>query len=75
MVYNSHTNEPIGFNIKGVRHLIEELGLPDQKVYQLTNILDAIVNAFPDAAVRLVDEKFRHVLEEQHLQVELDVAA
>lgn len=62
----------VGFTIKGVAHLFNEVGLPLSGVRDLTVILDAIVKAFPHTAVKQVIEEFSPVLNEEKLSVNFD---
>ena len=63
----------VGFNIKGVRHLFEEVGLPPEGVFKLVDIISRIVEVYPDAFVKKVREEFIAVLEENEISVEMDI--
>jgi hypothetical protein len=71
--YNPH--EAVGFNIKGVRHLFEEIGLATKGVHRLTEIIDAIVRKYPDAVIDEVKRRFSPIIEDENLEVEVDSAA
>lgn len=64
-------NSFVGFNIKGVKYLFEEMGLPVSGVIKLTDLIDKLVQFFPDAAVKHVQEAFRPILTEQDLSVQV----
>jgi hypothetical protein len=64
---------PVGFTIKGVRHLLESLQLPAARVYKLTDIIDGIVRVYPDSFVKWVQEEFGRVIEEQQIRVQVDL--
>lgn len=70
MVTNAQSDQPVGFNIKGVRYLFENVGLAPKRVYQLTSILDAIAKVFPDEALQRVREVFKEFVE---IEIDLDV--
>lgn len=63
----------VGFTIKGVAHLFNELGLPLSGVYQLVEILDEIIKKIPHTTVKRVVDEFSAVLRQQNLSVDLDV--
>jgi hypothetical protein len=60
-----------GFNIKGVRYLFEQLKLPATGIYKMTELIDKMVQFFPDAAIKQVRETFRPILRDEDLSVEL----
>lgn len=68
---HSEQNNFAGFNIKGVRYLFEQLGLPPSGVYKLTDIVDKLVVFFPDAAIKHVQDAFRPILRDEDLSVSL----
>lgn len=68
---HSEQNNFAGFNIKGVRYVFEQMGLPATGVYKLTDLVDKLVQFFPDAAIKQVQGLFRPILQEQDLSVEL----
>ena len=37
----------VGFALKGVRHMLDEIGLPMDRAYSLAEILDALVKKLP----------------------------
>jgi hypothetical protein len=43
--------EYVGFSIKGVRHLVSEIGLPLEGVYRLADLISRIVNHRPGSAM------------------------
>lgn len=43
--------EYVGFNIKGIRHLFNQMKLPTEGVMRLTDIIDGIVQKFPESTV------------------------
>ncbi|MDD9715823.1 hypothetical protein PVW48_03660 [Dinoroseobacter sp. PD6] len=46
----------VGFTIKGVRHLFSEIGLPQEGVYRLADIVDRIVKTMPGSAVAAITD-------------------
>lgn len=64
-------NNFAGFNIKGVRYVFEELGLPTTGIYKLTDLVDKLVRFFPDSASKQVQEVFRPILRDEDLSVEI----
>lgn len=44
----------VGFTLKGVRHIFDEVGLPHDGVLTLANIMDAIVKHSPGSSVAAV---------------------
>jgi len=48
---HSETVSPIGFSIKGVRHLCEILGLQKDGAVNLVQFLDALLNEYPDQTI------------------------
>lgn len=64
----------VGFTIKGVRHLFEELGLPFQGVLLLSKIIDEIVKKFPAATVKNFTEPLIGRDEIMNLEVNLNEA-
>ncbi len=63
----------VGFNIKGIRHLFEQVGLPHEGVFKLVDIISEIVKVYPDTFVKKVREEFIAVLEENEISVEVDI--
>ncbi|CAG0973097.1 hypothetical protein ARNL5_01854 [Anaerolineae bacterium] len=59
-----------GFNIKGIRYLFEQLGLPVSGVHKLTNIVDLLVKHYPDSSTMKVKNLFEPILNHENLQVE-----
>lgn len=70
---HNDASEYVGFNIKGVRHLFEQVGLPKSGVIKLAEIIDAIVKIYPDGVVKLISEKFAALLRDNKLEVELNL--
>lgn len=70
--HHAKTGRNVGFTIKGIAHLFDKLGLPLSGVRDLTEILDAIVKVYPDAAVKRVTEEFMLVLRQQKLRVSFE---
>lgn len=64
-------DKPIGFNIKGVRYVFEEIGLPLSGVHKLADLIDRMAKWFPDLAINQVKDDFRPILQKQNLSVEL----
>lgn len=62
----------VGFNIKGVRHLLDVLGLPHEGSVRLADIIDGIIKEYPDTFVKMVQEEFRKTIEGD-LEVEVDL--
>lgn len=75
MVINSDSGDAVGFNIKGIRHLFERLGLPAEGVYELAEIIDEIVKEFPDRRVKQVKHEFGSIIAEKKIEVEIALAA
>ena len=69
---HARTGRNVGFTIKGIAHIFDELGLPVSGVHDLTEILDAIVKVYPDGAVKRVTEEFSPILKERKLQVNFE---
>lgn len=64
----------VGFTIKGIRHLFDELGLPLHGIYSLTEIVDRIVKLHPGSTMSSILE-FVYAGFEEHttdLQVDLE---
>jgi hypothetical protein len=59
----------VGFSIKGVAHLFNEMKLPLRGVYEMVSILDNIVKTMPHTAVKRVLEEFAPVLRENNMSV------
>jgi hypothetical protein len=62
----------VGFTIKGVAYLFDEIGLPLKGVHDLVHILDEIVKTIPHTAVKRVLEEFSPALKQNHLSVSFD---
>jgi hypothetical protein len=73
----NHTKEGslVGFNIKGVRHLFEQIGLNRQACYKLADVMDAIVRFFPEATVKEIAAQLSPVIKEQNLEVRIEPEA
>lgn len=69
---HAETGRSVGFTIKGVAHIFDELGLPLSGVRYLTEILDEIIKRYPDAAVKQVSEEFSQVLRDKKIQVDFE---
>lgn len=69
----NHTeqNNFVGFNIKGVRYIFEEMKLPLSGVHKLSDLIDKLVKVFPDISVMQVKDLFRPILIDQDLSVDL----
>lgn len=65
----------VGFTIKGIRHLFNQLGLPLEGSYQLAELLDRIVRRFPESTVLNVTENLKGDKELGELQVDFAKAA
>lgn len=52
--HHSETQDMVGFTIKGIRYLFETLGLPKNGPVLLTQIIDAILQAYPDQTMTQV---------------------
>lgn len=37
----------VGFSLKGIRHMLDEIGLPMDRAYRLTELLDTLVQQLP----------------------------
>lgn len=69
---NHHeTDKVAGFNIKGVCYLFQEMGMSRTEVYKLTDIIDAIVSFYPDAAIKKVKSLFDPILNQENLKVSI----
>lgn len=70
---SNHTDRSqlVGFNIKGVRHIFESMGMDLGGVHSLVEVIDNMVKYFPDSAVKHVKDQFRPILKEQNLSVNL----
>ena len=62
----------VGFTIKGVAHLFNEVGLPVTGVHALVEIMDKIVKELPHTAVKQIAEEFAQVMREKKLSVNFD---
>ena len=71
--HSQQQDDPVGFNIKGVRFLFNQLKLPKEGVVQLTAIIDKIVKVYPDSVAKAVQKKFRQTI--KTLEVNLGKAA
>lgn len=63
----------VGFNIKGVRYLFEQVGLPHEGVFKLADIIGEIVKVYPDTFVKKVREEFIAILEDNEISVKVDM--
>lgn len=68
-------NDIVGFSIKGVRHLLNELGMKDEGAIVITDLLDALVKLYPTTATRRVIEYYRSLGAEAPREAELPKAA
>lgn len=66
---NHMAGEHVGFNIKGVRYLFEQLGLGVTGVHMLTTIIDKMVQIYPDAALERVKRDYLPFIREENLSV------
>lgn len=68
----NHTDIPttVGFTIKGIRHLFEELELPTSGVMKVTDLVNNIIRVFPHGAVKAVEEFF--VSDTKNKNMEID---
>lgn len=62
----------VGFTIKGVRHLFQELELPANGPVKLADIINGIVKLYPDSFVKRIQEEFSDMMT---TDVEFDEAA
>jgi len=69
----SSTN--VGFTIKGIAHLFSELGLDREGIFKIVDILNKILQKYPDYAVRSVYEEFTQKPQIADIQVDLRRAA
>ena len=70
----------VGFTIKGVGHVFEELGLPKEGIHLVVKLLDQIVQKFPDqlvdtALAQAALEEVGPILRETELVVDFAQAA
>lgn len=68
---DGHTSN-VGFTIKGIAHLFEQIGLQREGIYSLVYILNKILAKYPDQAVKRVYEEFSSV---SNIDVEIRRAA
>lgn len=68
-------NDYVGFTIKGWRFLCEEADVEPRGMMSLVDILDSIVKAFPDRAVKLVREAVSRNDAMRELSVDFAAAA
>lgn len=62
----------VGFNIKGVRHLFEQLGLDRQTCYQVADLMNLIVRLYPEESTKRIADEFSDVLTKEGLQITVD---
>lgn len=60
-----------GFNIKGVRYIFKQLGLSDAKVYKVTDLIDKLVQLYPDQASKNLQSTFSKILKQNDLNINL----
>jgi hypothetical protein len=72
---HADTAHYVGFTVKGVRHLFEEVKLPLAGLVPLVEILDRIMKIYPDMAVKSVIEAVQRERVLQSLQVDFAKAA
>jgi len=65
----------VGFVIKGVRHLFEELNIPHDGVVKLADIMNQIIKVYPDTVVKLIREEFMQAVDSLEVEMDLDEAA
>jgi hypothetical protein len=58
-----------GFNLKGIRHLFEQIGLPVSGVHTLVTIIDLLVKHFPDSSTLKIKSLFEPILRQENLEV------
>jgi len=63
-------NNFAGFNIKGVRYLFEQMGLQAKGIYKLADLMNSLVQFFPDSSIKHVQAAIRPILREEDLSVE-----
>lgn len=63
-------NDAVGFSIKGVRHLLHEMGMPAFGSVKMADFLAKILDFLPDDATRMVRDIYA---EETHLPEEIEV--
>jgi hypothetical protein len=64
----------VGFTIKGVAYLFQELGMPREGIYKVIDILNKILERYPDQAVRLVHDEFANRDTVSSIEVDTRVA-
>ncbi len=62
----------VGFNIKGIRHLFNQIRLPLEGVIRLTDIIDGIVKNFPESTVLSVIRKVQTNDKYDDLEIQFD---
>ncbi len=68
--------EYVGFAIKGVRHLFNEIGVPLEGVYRLTDLIQKVVTHRPGSAMsELLKMIFKDYQNVGDLRIDMDKAA
>lgn len=65
----------IGFSIKGIRHVFEELELPLEGIQRVVEILDRLAKQYPNELVEEALEEVRPILNNTELSVDFAEAA
>lgn len=73
----THAKAPayVGFNIKGIRHLLDTCGLPTSGAVKIADIINVIVKFYPDYVAQQIKEEFLHLVDALNLQVEVEPVA
>jgi len=62
----------VGFNIKGIRHLFNQLKIPLTGIVRLVDIIDGIVKQFPEGTILSVIRSVETTDEYQDLEVDFN---
>lgn len=66
--------EFVGFTIKGVRHFVNEHGLPSEGPIVFARMIDEIVKIVPDVAVDFIQRYFSEILDKPLVVEDLELA-
>src|SRR5271155_2443417 len=65
----------VGFTIKGIAHLFKQLGLQRDGIFKIVDILNRLLEKYPDHAVKTVYEEFTRVRRVAEIEVNIRRAA
>jgi len=72
------TRSIVGVNIKGVRHMVRQMGLDLRACYTLAQIISIVVKAYPEKYVQEIAEQLAPLLKQESLdttEIRLDAVA